>query len=191
MTTLIRFFGICLLVAVFSSIQSYAQTIDLVLQDTTITTTTTFTAQNSITAGPDFTISNTGNVTFTSGAYITLDPGFTVITGGLFQAFPGASLGIETVANTDFLKIQNYPNPFSDYTEICFELTNSEYVSIMIFDIFGKKIRTLLSQNQLSGRQAVTWDGRNENGQKANCGIYFYRIETPVCSVTKKMLLAE
>ena len=172
--------------------QGNAQTFDLVLQDTTITTTVTFTAINSITTGPNFTIANSGDVTFISGNFITLNPGSTVISGGLFQAFTGAAVDVKpefSVTPDDFIVLQNYPNPFNPITEIHYGLPNSEYVTIVVYNLSGQKIRTLLAQNQHAGFHTVIWDGKDEKNKSVSSGIYFYKMETGSFSEIKKAIL--
>ena len=186
-----RLISIILLIAGIFIMQVNAQPVDLVLQDTTITTTATFTAINSITAGPNFTIANSGNVTFISGNYITLNPGCTVILGGLFQAFPGAAVGVETETSVDFNVLQNYPNPFNNTTEIGYKLPDSDHVTIVVYNLFGQKIRTLLSQKQQAGYHTVVWDGRDETGQKVSSGIFSYKVEIGKYVKTRKMMLVE
>ena len=187
-----RLIGIILLFAGILITQGNAQTVNLVLQDTTITTTATFTAINSITTGPNFTIANSGDVTFISGNFITLNPGSTVILGGLFQAFTGAAVDVETgfyLIPDDFIVLQNYPNPFNPITEIRYGLPNSEYVTIVVYNLFGQKIRTLLAQNQHAGYHAVVWDGKDEKNESVSSGIYFYKMETGSFSKMKKAIL--
>ena len=187
-----RLIGIVLLVAGIFITQGNAQPVNLVLEDTTITTTVTFIATNSITAGSGFTIASSGDVTFKSGNYITLNPGFTVISGGLFQAFPGASLGVETetsVIPDGLIVMQNYPNPFSHTTEIYYGLPNRDYVTIEVYNLSGQKIRTLIAQNQQAGYHTVVWDGRDETGQEVSSGIFSCKVKTGKYIMTRKMIL--
>ena len=187
-----RLIGIILLVAGILIMQGNAQPVNLVLEDTTITTTATFTAINSIIAGPGFTITNSGDVTFISGNSITLNSGVTVIMGGLFQAFTGAPVGIETensVIPDGLIVMQNYPNPFSHTTEICYGLPNSDYVTIMVYNLSGQRIRTLIAQNQQAGYHTVVWDGRDETGKKVSKGIFSCKLETGKYAITRKMIL--
>lgn len=186
-----RLTGIILLVSGMLTIQVNAQHVDLVLHDTTITTTATFEATNSIVAGPNFTISNTGNVTFRSSNSITLNPGVTIMLGGVFTAFPGADVGFETenpiIPNG--LALKNCPNPFSQATEIRYGLPNDDHVTVMVYDLSGKRIITLLSQKQQAGYHAVVWDGRDETGQEVNGGVYSCLVETGKYAMAMKMVL--
>ena len=72
---------------------------------------------------------------------------------------------------------QNYPNPFSDGTTINYSLERQESVSIEIFSLEGKRVKTLLSnQLQDQGVYSIVWDGTNNNGSRAKSGIYIFRF---------------
>jgi hypothetical protein len=187
-----RFIGIILLTAGFCLKNAFAQPVDLVLQDTTIGTTSTFTAVNSITSGPNFLITNSGNVTFKSGNYVTLNPGTTVRLGGLLQVFTGVTVDVktETLKKPDkYILMQNYPNPFNPTTAIGFGLPQDEYVTIVIYNLFGEKIKTLLSDYCHAGYHLVNWDGRNEIGKKVSSGVFLYKIDSGKYSMIRKMIL--
>jgi len=62
-------------------------------------------------------------------------------------------------------------------------------VKLEIFDLQGRQVRTLVNQRQQAGRYAMTWDGRNEQGQQAASGVYFYRIKAGKFVQTKKLTL--
>ncbi len=85
---------------------------------------------------------------------------------------------------------QNYPNPFNSSTTIGYSLARQSKVTLEIFNILGKKIKTLLS-NQVydSGRHKVSWDGSNNTGKSVSSGVYFYRIRTEKYVKSKKMAL--
>lgn len=74
---------------------------------------------------------------------------------------------------------QNFPNPFNDSTTINFELPESGYVSIRIFNSRGQLIRELVKENQLKGYKSVSWDGKNSSGDAVSSGVYFYQINAP------------
>lgn len=186
------FTTIILLFAGILITQINAQQTDLVLEDMSITTTITFEAINSITARSAFSIESTGNVTFRSGNFITLDPTFTVKLGGIFYAFSGVPVGIEEdeaeIPNWLILK-QNYPNPFSNHTEICYGLPNRDHVTIVIFGLAGQKIKTLISQKQLAGYHSLIWNATDESGKKVNAGIYTCLIQTSKSTSSRKLLV--
>jgi len=84
---------------------------------------------------------------------------------------------------------QNYPNPFNQTTKIEFTLAHSGFVRLNIYDLLGKKVRTLVSEHLSSGYKSVLWDGKNDLGKEAASGIYFYNIKAGDFSQTKKLVL--
>ncbi|MCK4461460.1 MAG: T9SS type A sorting domain-containing protein, partial [candidate division Zixibacteria bacterium] len=89
----------------------------------------------------------------------------------------------------DYGLSQNYPNPFNPQTIIEYELAKDCEVEITVYNILGRKVRTLVKEFQKSGQQRVKWDGKDEEGKEVSSGIYFYQIKTPEFSQSKKMVL--
>lgn len=87
-----------------------------------------------------------------------------------------------------FQLYQNYPNPFSEGTSICYQLPESELVKITIFDILGRKVKTMVSNNQRPGVYKTYWDGTDDLGNRVSGGIYFFQITTPNKRMTHKMI---
>ncbi len=79
---------------------------------------------------------------------------------------------------------QNFPNPFNPSTVISFTLPNAEHVRILIFNSVGKKVALLLNQRISAGKHQVGWKAADKSS-----GIYYYVIQTPTFSITKKMVL--
>ncbi len=71
---------------------------------------------------------------------------------------------------------QNYPNVFRQLTTIEYRLESSGQINIVIYDLLGREIKTLIHQQQLSGIHQVTWDGTDQFGQAAASGVYLYRM---------------
>ena len=85
---------------------------------------------------------------------------------------------------------QNHPNPFNPVTTVSFDLATAGNVTIRIFDISGRLVRTLVNEDRPAGRHEVVWNGRNNSGVTVTTGVYFYKMSTPgFTSQTKKMLL--
>ncbi|MCZ6703875.1 MAG: alpha-amylase family glycosyl hydrolase, partial [Ignavibacteria bacterium] len=84
---------------------------------------------------------------------------------------------------------QNYPNPFNPSTTIKYSIVNPGNVSIKIYDLLGRVVKTLVNEFEENGNYQVTWSGENNFGRKVNSGIYFYRIEAGLFVETKKMIL--
>jgi len=74
----------------------------------------------------------------------------------------------------------NYPNPFNSSTTIVFNIANlgpiPAEVEINIYDIIGRKIRTLIKERRCIGEHRVIWDGKDDNGNECSTGVYFARI---------------
>ncbi len=84
---------------------------------------------------------------------------------------------------------QNYPNPFNAETKIRFEIPNSEWVNLSVYNIIGQRVRTLLNEKKKAGRHTVYWDGKDEYNNSLGTGIYFYRFSTNDFKYTRKALL--
>jgi hypothetical protein len=72
---------------------------------------------------------------------------------------------------------QNYPNPFNPETTIEFGLPKAGFVEITIYDINGKLVRTLVSEQRSAGNHIVKWNAKNDLGSRLTCGVYFYRMK--------------
>ena len=83
-----------------------------------------------------------------------------------------------------FLLSQNYPNPFNASTVIRYSLPQASDVKIAIYDILGRKVETLVQEDQPAGYHHVTWDASNQSS-----GLYFYRIQAGEYAETRKMVL--
>lgn len=89
-----------------------------------------------------------------------------------------------------FILRQNYPNPFNQSTIIEFELPRRDVINLYIYDILGRKVRTLLSDKTFSaGKHGISWDGTFQSGDSAPSGIYFFRISGEAVSASKSMIL--
>jgi hypothetical protein len=84
---------------------------------------------------------------------------------------------------------QNHPNPFNPYTVIEYSLPKGAAVNLVIYNVLGQKVKTLVDEYQTAGHQAVDWDGTDEAGERSASGIYFYRLSIGDFSETRKMLL--
>jgi hypothetical protein len=71
---------------------------------------------------------------------------------------------------------QNYPNPFNPTTEIAYKITEASQVTIKIYNLLGKEIRTLVNDNLPAGIYKAQWNGADEFGHDAPSGLYLYRI---------------
>ena len=86
---------------------------------------------------------------------------------------------------------QNYPNPFNPNTTILYNLSSDELISFEIFNLNGKKVRTLVNEYQNSGPKKVIWNADDNQGRQVPAGIYLYSIIAGNVKQTKKMLLVK
>jgi hypothetical protein len=98
--------------------------------------------------------------------------------------------------NPNYTLGQNYPNPFNPSTTIPFTVRGSQFVvhspihtTLIIFNILGQKVKTLVDEEKNPGNYQVIWNGKNEKGNDASSGIYFYQFKAGVFKETKKMSL--
>lgn len=98
---------------------------------------------------------------------------------------------LSTTSITSFDLDQNYPNPFISRTYFKFKLPVDDVVNFEIYDILGRRVRTILRNVFLSKGiyQTFYWDGRDDNGRLAANGIYLYRLKSNNFNQTKKMIL--
>ncbi len=90
---------------------------------------------------------------------------------------------------SSFTLSQNYPNPFNQSTKIEFILSHSGFASLNIYNLLGRKIRTLVSDKLTAGYNSVFWDGKDDSGKEVASGIYFYQLKVGDYSNAKKLLL--
>jgi hypothetical protein len=90
---------------------------------------------------------------------------------------------------TTFSLSNAYPNPFNPTTNIDFNIAKSGTVKLIVYNVLGQQVKTLINKEMKAGSFTVTWDGRNDFGAQVVSGVYFYRLESQSFSVTKKMIL--
>lgn len=83
----------------------------------------------------------------------------------------------------------NYPNPFNPSTTISFDMPKTGPASLNIYNVKGQLVRNLVSGTREFGSHSVIWDGRDNNGNTAPSGLYFYRLQTDNHTQTRKMML--
>jgi len=86
---------------------------------------------------------------------------------------------------------QNFPNPFNPTTRIAYWVPEGgkRDVQLLIYDVSGARVRTLVNESKRGGRYEVQWNGRDDAGNQVASGVYFYRLSQPGYAATKKMVL--
>lgn len=137
---------------------------------------------------------NNWNVQYTPSSdlqavfFLNDQTGWACGTGGkLYKTTSGGVTAVNHYGNTipgKFELKQNYPNPFNPSTHLKFDISESRFVNLKIYDMLGKELSTIVNEELSPGIYEVEWDGSNYPS-----GVYFYRLETPDFSQTRKMIL--
>ena len=72
--------------------------------------------------------------------------------------------------------LSNYPNPFNPSTTIEFSIPINSKVEILVFNVQGQKVKTLLRELLPKGKHQVIWNGNDITGKPVSSGIYFYKL---------------
>jgi hypothetical protein len=121
---------------------------------------------------------------------VAFDPGKLTgegVCGGYFSI--RRTTGADDLPAITFALKQNYPNPFNPSTTIDYTLARTGPVEIAIFDVNGRKVRTLVSGIKTQGAYKAVWNGKNERGTSVASGVYFYRLTAGDFTQIKKMIL--
>ena len=110
------------------------------------------------------------------------------------EEYVGNNTGGIPIVPVEFALHQNYPNPFNPQTRIKYGVGHSGELSLVIYNVLGQKIRTLVNEAQAIGVHEVVWDGNNDAGLSVATGVYFYRINVTsggeqIFRQSKKMVL--
>ena len=99
----------------------------------------------------------------------------------------GGSVSVQNISSeipASYSLGQNYPNPFNPITNVKFSIINSEQLKLIVFDIMGREVQTLVNERLQPGTYEVTFDG-----SMINSGVYFYQMVSGNYKETKRLLL--
>jgi len=99
------------------------------------------------------------------------------------------STGGEDVRPLSFELLGNYPNPFNPSTKIRYTLDSEAQVRVEIFNLLGRRVRTLWNASQAPGQYELAWNAEGDDGKKLSSGVYFLRIMAGDQTRTGKMTL--
>jgi len=108
---------------------------------------------------------------------------------GAFEYYPVASDEINVYDPIRYSLSQNYPNPFNPQTQISYAIPDDSKVKLVIYNIKGQKVKTLIDEKQEKGFKQIDWDGTDNSNKSVSSGIYFYRLQTDEYSKIRKMIL--
>jgi len=96
----------------------------------------------------------------------------------------------DDIAPEPYGLFQNVPNPFNPMTTISYEVPAAGgHVTIEVYDVNGRHVRTLVDEYQGAGTRSVEWNGTDDSGTQMATGVYFYRMAGPGIEASRKMLL--
>src|SRR5204863_9427189 len=79
------------------------------------------------------------------------------------------------------------PNPLNPTTVLSFSLKQNGLVRVAVYDMQGRLVKRMVDGYRVEGEQMVVWDGTNESNQRVPRGVYFFRIQAPEGSVTRRV----
>ncbi len=83
----------------------------------------------------------------------------------------------------------NQPDPFCERTTIKYGLAQDSHTKLVIYDIAGNKVRTLVNDVMYAGYHSIAWDGHDNNGKRAPSGVYFLKFQSGDIASTEKLVL--
>jgi flagellar hook assembly protein FlgD len=87
---------------------------------------------------------------------------------------------------------QNFPNPFNPSTTITFAVSGAQGpVELEVFDLLGRRVRSLAVDRVPAGSHSVLWAGDDDSGHRVGTGVYLYRLRANGVERTRKMMLVE
>jgi len=84
---------------------------------------------------------------------------------------------------------QNFPNPFNPTTAIQYHIPFDSHVKLIIYDLLGHEVSTIVDENKVIGNHIIQWNGKDNLGQVVSGGIYFYKLQAGEFTRTRKMVL--
>jgi hypothetical protein len=96
---------------------------------------------------------------------------------------------IPGITPQEFHLLPNYPNPFNAGTTISFDAPGVQSVELLIFDLLGRRIKTLYEGNSFAGRNVFHWDGTDDGGRSVSTGVYISRLRSGTTLRSQKILL--
>jgi len=111
-----------------------------------------------------------------------------IVTGPTVKVQERASVG---ALPTSYALEQNRPNPFNPETQITFALPEATRVRLVVFNLLGQHIATLVDRELPAGTHTCHWSAVDKEGRRLPSGLYLYRLECPGFQATRKMILLQ
>ncbi|MBN1782411.1 choice-of-anchor D domain-containing protein [bacterium] len=104
------------------------------------------------------------------------------------EEFADSRRGDIPLVPISYMLDQNFPNPFNPSTVIAFQLAERSDVRLDIYNVLGKRVKTLVHESLPAGRHRRQWDGTDDFGNAVASGLYFYRLSSPGFTQSKKLI---
>ncbi len=189
-----RLWAVIALLVGAMSVQNAAAQNTVVIKDTVLVASHSIGASQNIVLGPNVMVQENAQVTLTAPQVAMLGPVAVARNGALqiISAAPTTSVEQESAPLPErFTVYPNYPNPFNPGTKIRFALPRPAKVEAVVYDLSGRRVKTLLNGFLRAGWHSVTWDGTNALGHRVASGVYLYTIRSGAEVVTGKMTLVQ
>ena len=108
---------------------------------------------------------------------------------GTFVLDVGTAVKDQATLPTDYALQQSYPNPFNATAIIEFAIPEAAHVRLEVYNVLGRKVRTLADGNQAAGFYRMVWDGLDAGGRPVPTGLYFYRLVANQWTKTRRMMI--
>lgn len=138
-----------------------------------------------------YTYDATGRLTsVTYDGAVRIDYGYDA-SGNLVSMETGTVTGVDPPGDTvhRFRLDPCWPNPLRTATRITFELEAPGEVHLDVFDVQGRRVRTVIAERRPAGPGEASWDGHNDGGRPVPAGSYFYRIRSGIRTATGKVVV--
>ena len=108
-------------------------------------------------------------------------------------ALVGGTTGVEDQSIRPFRTqlFSNYPNPFNPTTTVRYSLAQNGVVDVLVYDLLGKKVRTLVDAQHRAGEYRLVWDAADDSGQRVAAGVYFIQMRAGEQSFVQKVLFVK
>ena len=123
------------------------------------------------------------NITYKNNVIRVMTHGNGAYETKLLSQFPTHTNTIPSIV-TDYRFEQNYPNPFNSTTSIKYQIPELGLVTLIVYDVLGNEVATLVNEEKPTGSYEITW-----NAENLPSGVYFYRLQAGSFIDTKKMIL--
>ncbi|MDZ4183014.1 MAG: T9SS type A sorting domain-containing protein, partial [Candidatus Cloacimonadaceae bacterium] len=104
-------------------------------------------------------------------------------------SYAAPSSNPENTTSPQLSALSVFPNPFNPNTTIAFELQKADKVEMVVYNLKGQKVRSLINEHRSSGKHQISWDGKDDGGRALSSGIYFLRLSTGKEVSSRKMIL--